>query len=116
MIKRKLATCLTCLCLSTLLCACTSKTDTIMSDLYNAGYLQEYEKGEKIVKYDGVVPNKQVFYTYPIKDNEFNHVYRIYFDEDNSSNFKLYDYDKRIWYYFEVNSENQLVELSRNEF
>lgn len=105
------------LCISLTACFFSAaKTDGIMADLYEAGYIEEYDKGEKIVKYDGVVPSKQVYYEYPIRDSEANQVYRIYFDEEDSSKFEFYDRDRRIRYLFQMNDDGELRELERYNY
>ncbi len=104
---------------SVLLSACsfdTGKTDGIMVELQAAGYVQAYDEGEKIIKYDGVVPKKQVYYEYPITDHEFNQTYRIYFEEGDDSRFKFYDRAQRIWYRFEVDGNGKLTELERHNY
>lgn len=102
--------------LALFLCACgTGKTDDIMVELKELGYVSVYGEGEKVVKYDGVVPSKQVYYEYPMSGNEANHVYRIYFEEEDVNCFKLYDYAGRVWYRFELD-EDELTELERQEF
>lgn len=98
-----------------LLSGCALKTDSLMSELKEMGYVQEYEDGEKVVKYDGVVPSKQVYYEYDIKNSEANQRYRIYFDETDESVFTLYDYENGIYYTFEQDG-GVLTETERCQF
>ena len=98
-----------------LMSGCALKTDGIMAELKERGYIGEYMDGEKVVKYDGVVPSKQVYYEYDIKDSESEQRYRIYFDETDKSKFTLYDYENRIWYEFRQDG-NELTETARNKF
>ncbi len=98
-----------------LMSGCTLKTDGIMAELKEMGYVSEYLDGEKVVKYDGVVPSKQVYYEYDIKGSESDQRYRIYFDETDESKFTLYDYENGMWYEFSQDG-NELTETARNKF
>ena len=99
----------------TLMSGCTLKTDSLMAELKEMGYVREYEDGEKVVKYDGVVPSEQIYYEYDIKDSETDQRYRIYFDETVESAFTLYDYENGIYYKFEQDG-NELTETERCQF